>query len=431
MGKLRSLGGIVVGLGIGALGANACSARGEATRSGSATSGGPGTGAGGAATGAGGATATSTSTTGSGGVSTTGSGGGTGATSSGSQTTTGAGGGGVDGGTTGAGGGEDAACAATSSEASAQPQPADIIIAVDTSGSMDAESAQVQQNLNAFATIITNAGIDVHVVMIADASVCIPAPLGSGACGGNDQSLPAYRHVVQGVASNDALEKILSTYPQWQPSLRANASKTFLVVSDDDSSMSAQTFTNALLALDPPTFQGFKFDAVVSATSPDSCIFGGCFFNCASCNNPCCDQATFCSPLSAAEGTVYKELVQQTGGVGGDLCAQDFGPVFQSMATAIVSNTPISCEYDIPAIPDGGMIDPTKVNVAYTPGGGMPQTIGNVPSAADCTPQNGGWYYDDPQSPTKVILCPSTCTAVQSSPNGKVEVLFGCATIHI
>jgi hypothetical protein len=305
--------------------------------------------------------------------------------------------------------------------------PADIIIAVDTSGSMDAESAEVQQNLNAFATIISNSGIDVHVIVVASSSICIPAPLGSGSCA-NDEKLPGYRHVAQSVGSNDALQQIIATYPQWSSSLRPNASKTFLVVTDDDSDMSAQTFTSSLLALDPPTFQGFKFNAVASSTSPESCAL--CAFNCNSCNNPCCDKSQACFPLSAAEGTVYKQLVQQTGSVFGDLCAQNFDPAFQSMATAVVMNTPISCEYDIPPVPGGGAIDPEKVNVAYTPGGGPQQTIGNVPSLADCTPQLGGWYYDDPQSPTQVILCPSTCSAVQGDPNGKLDVLFGCATIH-
>src|SRR5262245_15744943 len=158
----------------------------------------------------------------------------------------------------------DASCAALSSSAQAKLQPADIIIAVDTSGSMDEESAQVQANLNAFATIITNSGIDVHVILIADSGVCIPAPLGSGACGGGGEKLPNYRHVVQGVASTDAFEVILATYPQWKSSLRPNATKTLAVVSDDNSDMSAAQFTASLLALDPPTFQGFKFDAIVS-----------------------------------------------------------------------------------------------------------------------------------------------------------------------
>ncbi len=351
-----------------------------------------------------------------------GSGNGTGTSTS---TTTGAGGsaGGLTTTSTSGTGGFGGACASVSSEATSEIQPADIIIAVDTSGSMDEESAEVQQNLNNFASIITASGIDVHVVLIAGSDVCIPAPLGSGACGGADESLPGYRHVVQSVGSNDALQIILQTYPQWQPSLRANASKTIAVVTDDDSDLGASSFMSQLIALDA-TFQGFKFDAIASSQDPDACVLG-CFGG-----NPgvCCPG---CVPLSAAEGTVYKQLAAQTGGVFGDLCVQDFDPVFASMATAVVSGSAISCEYAIPEVPPGGgSFDPDRVNVAYTPDGGMPHTIGYVAGgAAACGQQTGGWYYDDPANPTKIVLCPSTCSAVQADATGKVDVQFGCETI--
>lgn len=319
-------------------------------------------------------------------------------------------------------------CAGVSSTATAELQPADIIIAVDTSGSMSEESAEVQANLNTFASLIVASGIDVHVIMIADASVCIPAPLGSGQCGGADENLPSYRHVVQTVNSNDALQLILSTYPQWSSSLRPEATKTLAVVSDDDSDTGASAFTSSLLALDPPTFDGFKFDAIVSSTSPDSCIFGGCFFNCATCMNPCCDQSQFCTPLSAEQGTVYQELIQQTTGVYGDLCSQDFDPVFQDMATAVVQASQLSCEYDIPEPPEGEELDPSLVNAQYIPGGGGPTVpILNVPGAADCGAQ-GGWYYDDPVTPTQIIMCPATCDVLQADLEGQVDIIFGCAT---
>lgn len=340
----------------------------------------------------------------------------------------GAGGGGVTGvggglTTTGVGGnGTGGACASVSSEAESVVQPADIIIAVDTSGSMDEESAEVQANLNNFVAIITAANIDVHVVLIADSSVCIAAPLGSGMCNGADENLPGYQHVNQGVASSNALQLILDTYPQWMGSLRPNASKTIAVVSDDDSDLSAAAFMSQLVTLDA-SFQGFKFDAIVSSQDPDACMITCITTGVA---GVCCPG---CVALSAAEGTVYKQLVQQTSGVIGDLCEQDFDPVFNDMATAVVTNSGISCEYPIPPNPDGSAFDPTKVNVEYTSGGGNSQTIGNVPSAATCTSQVGGWYYDDPQNPTKITLCPSTCNAVQGDQSGRVDVLFGCDTI--
>jgi hypothetical protein len=349
-----------------------------------------------------------------------------GASSPGSGGSGGAGGGlSVGPGPGGAGGGTGGECASEDFPAEAENLPADIIIAVDTSGSMDEEAQWAQQNMNAMVQAITQSMIDAHVVMISSTDICVPAPLGSGNCP-TDENLPAYRHVPQNVESNDALVVILNTYPQWQPSLRANATKTFVVISDDDSTdMSANTFTTQLLAMDP-TFQGFKFDAIYSFEDPVACEAACVPSFCQNCGK-CCPS---CNPLSAAEGTVYEDLVQQTMGVAGDLCDQNFQPVFDDIATAIVSGSVIPCLYDIPTPPPPEMIDYDKVNVTYqADANSMPEDIYYVPGGlADCGP-NGGWYYDDVQAPTQILLCPATCDLVQQSTEGNVKILLGCETL--
>jgi hypothetical protein len=332
---------------------------------------------------------------------------------------------------TGVGGGDD--CAETSSEAESDVLPADIIIAVDNSGSMSAEAGYVQGSMVDFVNAIVGSGIDAHVVLIsADSSgsngICVPAPVGSGSCP-NDENLPSYRHVVQTVGSTNALQLILDTYPQWQSSLRAQATKTIAVVSDDDSALNAASFTNQLLALDP-SFQGFKFDAIVAPynLSPFAC-FNCSPPNCAACD-PCCGaDSGFCMPLPADEGKVYKQLVSQTMGVIGNLCLQNFLPVFLDMATAVVSGSQVACVYDIPT-PSMGEIDYGKVNVAFKPNPNAPeQPIYYVPGgAADCDAA-GGWYYDDPNDPSQILLCPATCNAVQLGEGGAITVKFGCQTI--
>jgi hypothetical protein len=98
-------------------------------------------------------------------------------------------------------------------------------------------------------------------------------------------------------------------------------------------------------------------------------------------------------------------------------------------ALKAIQGTAVACEFQMPKNEQGKPVDPAKVNVDYVPGdGSSPVSFGQVASKADRTEQKGGWYYDDPQSPTKITLCPSTCTAVQSDPKAKVEVLLGCAT---
>jgi hypothetical protein len=350
-----------------------------------------------------------------------------GPSSTGSFSSGGAGQGGGFSSTSGVGGFES--CATAEDTALPQKVPADIIIAVDTSGSMSEEAAWVQDALNGFATTITSAGIDLRVVLIADTSVCIPAPLGSGQCAGADTNEPVYRHVNQVVASSDALERILGAYPQYADMLRPQATKTFLVVSDDESSMDAASFTSQLLALDPQ-FQGFQFDSIVASGGSFACGLG--FGTCTSTNVCCYQDGPFCMSYGAEEGVTYKQLSQQTGGVIGDLCAQEFGPIFDDMAEGVIVSSQLSCEYSIPSPPEGEALNPAMVNVTYLPGGGGEAVqLYNVPGGlADCGAE-GGWYYDDPLAPTRIYVCPSTCTTLQSDAEGEVKVVFGCDTIVV
>jgi len=303
----------------------------------------------------------------------------------------------------GAGTGGD--CAAVSSTASEGLAPADIIIAVDTSNSMDLEAQWTQDNMNAMVSIIVGSGIDAHVIMIANNDICVPAPLGSGACPADD-NLPSYLHVHDGVGSDNALEKIRDHYPDYAASLRPGATKTIVVISDDDSNLDAGEFIIDMVDLDP-TFQGFVFHAIVASAPPWL--------------NPCL-------LLSADRGQEYIDLVAQTGGVYGDLCGQNFAPVFQAMATAVVTSSQIDCVYDIPDT--GEPIDYGKVNVDFKPGPNDPATpIYNVPGGLPDCDGNGGWYYDDPNNPSQILLCPATCSAVQGSTDGEMTVKFGCETL--
>lgn len=333
---------------------------------------------------------------------------------------------------------EDDSCTESTSQAQTTVLPADIIVVVDNSGSMTDEAGFVQDSMNDFANTIINSDIDARVIMIsADSSdqqgICVPAPLGSGSCP-NDSNLPTFRHVVTTVGSSNSLQLILSTYPEWSDDLRPIATKTVAVISDDNSGLSASDFSDQLVALNP-SFEGFKFDAIVSPYDLDGlacapCVLSG---NCNACD-PCCGADTFlgalCTPLPADEGVVYKELVQNTGGVEGNLCTQDFLPAFQDMATAVIADSQVACLYAIPDPGNGMTIDYTRVNVEYTLApGDTPVLIPNVPGGeTDCGP-SGGWYYDDIIAPSQVLLCPDTCTTVQANQEASIAVKFGCATV--
>ena len=210
------------------------------------------------------------------------------------------------------------------SPAAAARPPLDVIVVVDTSGSMDEEVTQVQAGLNSFATILQNKGYDLHLILIADATICAPAPLGSGNCIAGDQNLPGYRHVLLSVGSNDSLDRVLASYPQYSASLRPGSRRVFLEVSDDESDVSPSTFTSQLIATDAG-FAQFQFHAIVASVDPV----------CFPVANVCCPGPFPGTPVAAAEGVVYKQLVIQTGGAFYDLCLQDFDPAWPEIAKAI------------------------------------------------------------------------------------------------
>lgn len=81
----------------------------------------------------------------------------------------------------------------------------------------------------------------------------------------------------------------------------------------------------------------------------------------------------------------------------------------------------LPCELAIPKPPAGETLDFGKVNLSLDAGG----KTGDLPQGADCT-GTAGWRYDDAKAPTKILLCPSTCSAAKGG--GKLAVSFGCAT---
>lgn len=90
----------------------------------------------------------------------------------------------------------------------------------------------------------------------------------------------------------------------------------------------------------------------------------------------------------------------------------------------------IGCEYILPP-PPSGRLDLESVEVRYSPGGNDPvQTMRKVDSKGDCGQQTGGYYYDNPTDPTRVVLCPASCDLVRSAPaEAKVELFFGCISV--
>lgn len=304
----------------------------------------------------------------------------------------------------------DANCATgvAKAEVASVAEPADIIFAIDSSGSMDDEIAFVQAQMNRFSQQISASGIDARVILIGEEdAICIGAPLGSGRCP-DDTRLPGYLHVDREVGSNDGLNVILDSYPEWSAQLRTNSAKSFVIVTDDEATDgpndSAAEFIRNLELLDPGLFAEWTFNGIF--------VQQDC-------------------PQGERIGQVYSDLVAQTQGVSGDLCLQDFQPVFDRLSQNIVANSTvvIACNWDIPPAPSGETLDLDSVNIRYLDKNGAEASLGKVPSAADCPKFVNGWYYDEVQAPKFILACPQSCAEMRRSGVSEVEVLLGCKSV--
>jgi hypothetical protein len=96
-----------------------------------------------------------------------------------------------------------------------------------------------------------------------------------------------------------------------------------------------------------------------------------------------------------------------------------------------VRNTQLACEFEVPAPEEGEQINYSRVNVNFK-NGKKASLLLNVKDAVACDPLTGGWYYDtDPEveDPTRIVVCPTTCTTFQSASSASVEIAVGCQTI--
>jgi hypothetical protein len=304
---------------------------------------------------------------------------------------------------------EEEPCFATEVSAEHGMAPVDIIWVVDSSGSMDFENRQVQDNLNAFSSHIFSSGVeDYHVILIGDAGeMSVPPPLGGG---------PNFMHIDDSVGSDEALEKLLFHYPTYKDFLRPGAVRHFVAVTDDESDLDWDDFVSALGDLTDPGFPPYDWSASEYGFQFHSiCAFGtipiiGCV-------------------TGAGIGHQYIRLSDETGGVKMQVCLTDWSPIFSALESAIGVVTVLPCAYDIPDPPEGETFNKDKVNVNYYPSGGGEVVIPRVTDPTACVEY--GWFYDDYDDPATIHLCPDTCTIVQADTSGRVSIAFGCDTLLI
>ena len=123
--------------------------------------------------------------------------------------------------------------------------------------------------------------------------------------------------------------------------------------------------------------------------------------------------------ITAAGGTDKTYLVE-----GGNVSDQVLAALNEIRAGAS-----IQCELRIPAPPLGKVLDFNLVNLLYTNAKGQRTALFNTGDSAGCATSGGGWFYDDPTNPQKILLCESTCNVVKYEIGGELDYAIGCKTI--
>lgn len=343
--------------------------------------------------------------------------------------------------TTGSGGAT--ACVADKQEATLVKEPVDIIMVVDTSGTMEPASDSVEKNINQnLATALTAGGVDYRLITLASygsgTDLCIDPPLSGAPCMPNPPPVPAntqsFYHYVRLTGSGALLDNILNWYNApdesgaapngWKQWLRPGAKKVFLVFSDTSSASSAASngdaFDAGLLALDPTMFgtaaaRKYTFHTIIGLqennppTAPwlptDPLIPSTC--------------TGFAISLSPGESLQQVSIVSK--GLRFPVCQfGGFDVVFQQIATDVVQKTELACELPFPTAPDGQTIDPNTIQLVYEDGASQSTTFVQVAGPGDCKPNA---FYVEGQT---LRLCPEACEFVNTDAMGSMDVQYGC-----
>lgn len=185
----------------------------------------------------------------------------------------------------------------------------DIVWIIDQSGSMNSEIAMVKQNMNAFANYISGTQIDYHVIVLAQKGtgtydICIPPPLGGTNC--NDG--PRFKQVDVNVQSTNGLSLTKQHISSIESFMRSGSMRHFVIVTDDNSQISASDFDNFLKSR--PGYNDYVFHSIIGLKK-ESCV--------------------------ASVGTVYMDLSNMTKGLQFNICSANWTTLFNTLGQGVAN----------------------------------------------------------------------------------------------
>ncbi|MCA9602842.1 MAG: VWA domain-containing protein [Myxococcales bacterium] len=295
---------------------------------------------------------------------------------------------------------DDIGCAYLRTPAIPASEPVDIVWAIDSSGSMLDEAEVVRSELARLATDLAGSSVDFRLVlMTASWFGAVPDSLADD---------PRYRFVPQQINQRDVLKWLSLRYPDYADFLRAGAKKIVVVVSDDDSAVSATSFASEYRRL---LGSDFVFHAIASEDAGHGLLPG--------CSGPYGDAWDV--------GTQYYALADMTGGEAFSICTEDWSGLFDGLEASTVRSSVLPCAYVLPSPPAGRVFDAERINMIRHLRSGPAEHLPRAGTPNACS-AGGAWYLEASSALDRVQLCPEACVTIQSPESTAVDIELGCVT---
>ncbi len=282
----------------------------------------------------------------------------------------------------------------------AEPSPVDMYIIIDRSGSMDTSSKwkNARKALNAFFVDPAMSGMGVALSYFESERVgCGPLStpdVARGILPGHANTLTSVLNswgTLGGTAVEEAIRGIV-TYTKSAAAKYSNRLQVGILITDGEPT-ECNTRLSTLASLFASHYQSTGIASyVVGMTGADMSALG-----------------------TLAAGAAPSPL-NRTHDVG-----TGNGNVLVNVLKEIQKAT-VACSFQLPQA-EG--VDYTGSKVLYTSGGGAQKTLPQR-SKTTCG-SSEGWYYDNPVTPTRFLLCPTSCDQMKADANAKVDIEIACS----
>jgi hypothetical protein len=310
----------------------------------------------------------------------------------------------------------DTTCAIVEGRAGVMRLPLDVIVVVDSSPSFDAPRAAISEILApSLIAELERESIDYRVVVVGGAITAPPAT-----------TPPRYFYVSTGVGSTDLLPQLPATYLHAAlPYLRESSLKAIVDFTDATSPIgTAADFYTGMNGVDllpyfgTATMRRYFVHTVAGLANnmPSSVPWPP--------SAPIVDST--CTGFSATPAQQLQQVSVDTSGYRFALCnSAEYGPFFNAVAQQAISRVQVPCEFERPMTTTGQTPD-IMYAVMTVQAAGTTQTYHAVDSMGACG--DGFYLATDPDAggPGRVVLCPSTCAAVQADSSAAVSFAFEC-----